>query len=96
VVKAGAEGSSPPPYTLTGQELGCTAIASDPRVTGSGSLALSVEGWDPALPTLGNNAVAWGYQEIQGPDGTWAGRTYGLYDNDGVLHSFGVMVGSGA
>jgi hypothetical protein len=96
VVKAGAEGSSPPPYTLIGRDLLCAAAASDPRVTGTGSFSLNIEGWDPALPTLGNNGVAWGYQEIQGPDGTWAGRTYGIYDKDGILHNFGVMAGSGA
>jgi hypothetical protein len=96
VIKAGAEGSSPPPYTLIDQDLLCAAAASDPRVTGTGSFSLNIEGWDPALPTWGSNGVAWGYQEIQGPDGTWAGRTYGLYDKDGVLHNFGVMVGGGA
>ena len=95
VVKAGTE-PSPPPYTLIGQDLGCTATASDPRVTGTGSFLLTVEGWDPALPTAGTNGVAWGYQEIKGPDGTWTGRTYGVYDKDGVLHNYGILVGSGA
>lgn len=95
VIKAGTE-PSPPPYALIGQDLGCTATASDPRVTGTGSLLLNVEGWDPKLPTAGTNGVAWGYQEIKGPDGIWTGRTHGLYDKDGVLHNLGILVGSGA
>lgn len=93
VTTAGTEQTATPPYTLSNQVNACAAVASDPRVSGPGTLVLNVEGWDPRT---GYNDVAWMYQEITGPDGTWAGRTYGLYDKDGVLHNFGVMVGTGA
>jgi hypothetical protein len=94
VVKAGAE-SSPgvTPTTLTHQILMCTVTTNDPRVNGSGNIDLNIEGWDPML---GYNAVAWAYEEIKGPAGSWAGRTYGVYDKDGIMRGLGVMVGSGA
>ena len=37
-----------------------------------------------------------GARRSRDPRGTWAGRTRGLYDKDGVLHNVGNMVGSGA
>ncbi len=96
VMTPGVDQRTVAPFRLSGQVNDCIAIASDPRVTGSGSLVLNVEGWDPALPTQGTNGVLWSYEEIQGPDGTWAGRTYGLYDKDGLLHNYGVLAGDGA
>jgi hypothetical protein len=94
VVKAGAE-SSPgvTPITLTHQIFMCTVTTNDPRVNGSGNLDLTIEGWDP---TLGFNAVSWAYQEIKGPAGSWAGRSYGVYDKDGIARFSGVAAGSGA
>jgi hypothetical protein len=94
VVKAGAE-SSPGvmPNTLTHQILSCVVTTNDKRVNGSGRLDLNIASWDPKQ---GYNAIDWGYQEIVLPEGSWAGRTYGIYDNDGVAHGYGVMVGSGA
>ncbi len=96
VTKDGVEQTDTAPYTLTGRILACTVLASDPRVSGPGSLVLNVAGWDPTLFTAGTNGVTWSYQEIKGPDGTWTGRNYGLYDKDGILHNYGVFVGSGA
>jgi hypothetical protein len=96
VATAGTEQTATAPYTLSNQTNTCEAVASDPRVSGPGSLVLNIEGWDPALWTMGTNGVAWMYEEIKGPDGTWAGRTYGLYDKDGILHNYGILVGSEA
>jgi hypothetical protein len=93
VVSTYGDEPSPPPYSLLGHVLACTASANDARVTGPGTAVLNVAGWDPAQ---GYNAVAWIYREIKGPHGTWAGRAYGLYDNDGVLHVSGFLVGTGA
>lgn len=94
VVTAGAE-SSPgvKPSTLTHQIFVCTVTTNDPRVNGSGNLDLNIEGWDPMA---GYNAVDWAYQEIKGPAGSWAGRTYGVYDKDGIMRGLEVLVGSGA
>jgi len=93
VVTPGTWQRATAPYTLRNQTNSCTVDASDPRVSGPGSIVINVEGWDPSMA---NNFVQWTYQEIKGPDGTWAGRAYGLYDQDGILHAYGVLVGSGA
>jgi hypothetical protein len=92
VIKEGTLQETTFPYTLTDQELACTTSESDPRVTGTGTFNLNFESWYPN----GDYGVAWAYHEIKGPDGTWAGRTYGLYDQDGVFHNYSVLVGSGA
>jgi hypothetical protein len=93
VTTPGREQFATPPYTLSGQVMACTKTASDPRVSGAATTVLNVETWDPDLPA---NAVAWGDEEIQGSEGTWTGRFYGIYDDDGVLHLVHILAGSGA
>jgi hypothetical protein len=82
-----------PPYTLTGMVMACTKFASDRRVDGLATYVFNVETWDPDLQA---NAVAWGDEEIKGPEGTWTGCFYGVYDDDGVLHLVHILAGSGA
>jgi hypothetical protein len=62
-------------------------------VTGTSTVDLSIEGWDPAL---GYNAVSWTSVTLHGPDGTWTGHGYGIYDNLGVAHVVTFLAGSGA
>ncbi len=90
---AGRAAVRDPPYTLTHQVLACTKTASDPRVSGPATTVLNISSWDPAVVTT---ATAWGVEEISGPDGTWTGRFYGVYDREGVLHLVHVTTGSGA
>ena len=91
MTKAGTLQETTFPYTMTDEELACTASASDPRVTGTGTFNLNFEAWYP----WGDYGVTWAYEEIKGPDGTWAGRCYGIYDQDGVFHNYAILVGSG-
>ncbi len=96
ITKNGVEQYKTPPITLTGQEMACSSGANDPRVAGTGTLLFDVTGWDPALPAKATNGILSAYQTIRGPEGTWAGRTFGLYDYEGVLHNYGILVGDGA
>ncbi len=82
-----------PPYSLTNRILRCTDMSTDPRVTGRSTVVINAEGWDN---NEGHNAVAWFEYSIEGPDGTWAGRTYGLYDDRGDLDLVGILAGDGA
>jgi hypothetical protein len=85
------------PYTLTGKVHACDYAMSDPRVSGTGTLDINIETWDPALTTRpGTNMVLWGGQTIEGPEGTWSGRHYGFYDEQGVVHDVSVLAGNGA
>ncbi len=90
---AGVEKLDAPPYSLTNQVLTCWDVSSDPRVSGPSTVVINVEGWD--LLT-GRNAIAWIDYSIEGPDGTWAGHQYGLYDDEGVLDVMGILAGDGA
>jgi hypothetical protein len=84
------------PFGVTGLVLGCDNIASDPRVSGQGTMSLNIETWDPVVRTgPGTNMVLWGDVSITGPDGSWSGRQYGIYDSEGTVHVFGVLAGSG-
>jgi hypothetical protein len=87
-------GSPPPPaggpvvqgpVIMTRDGGPCTAVASDPRVTGPGQRISTVRG-----------LVIWMDQQIEGPEGTWSGPVYGVYDKEGVIRMFGILVGSGA
>jgi len=89
----GTEQLASPPYGLTDQVMACTDTASDPRVTGTSTIVLNVETWDPRQ---GNNNVTWNDYTLQGPEGTWAGHGYGLYDSEGVAHVVIIATGSGA
>ena len=82
-----------PPYSLTDQILRCSDTSTDPRVSGPSTVVINVEGWDERE---GYNAVAWIDNTIEGPEGIWAGHTYGLYDDEGVLDLVGVLAGNGA
>jgi hypothetical protein len=82
-----------PPYSLTNQIMRCTDSSTDPRVSGPSTVVINVEGWDTRE---GNNAVAWFDYTIEGPEGDWVGHTYGLYDDEGLLHLVGVLAGNGA
>jgi hypothetical protein len=85
------------PYGVTGLVLSCNDVASDPRVSGQGTVTLNIETWDPAVKTgPGTNMVLWGDVLINGPDGSWSGRQYGIYDSGGTVHVFAVLAGSGA
>jgi hypothetical protein len=95
--KAGSPQLSSLPYSLTGQVLRCTETASDPRVTGTNTAVINVEGWDESLQReVPINAVTWNDFTLEGPDGTWSGHGYGFYDADGVLHVVHISSGSGA
>ena len=83
---------SPPPYVLANQVVTCADVSSDPRVTGTSVVALNVEGWDPAQ---GHSAFTWTDVTLKGPDGTWTGHGYGIYDGAGVVHLVTCMAGSG-
>jgi hypothetical protein len=93
VTTPGEQQFAAPPYTLTDQVMACTKTASDPRVSGRATTVLNISSWDPAVVAT---ATAWGDEEITGPDGTWTGRFYGIYDREGVLHLVHATVGSGA
>jgi hypothetical protein len=93
VTTPGVQQFTAPPYTLTGQIMACTKTASDPRVSGPATTVLNISSWDPAVVAT---ATAWGDEEIRGPEGTWTGRFYGIYDGKGVLHLVHVTAGSGA
>lgn len=95
MVKGGTEPASGPPWYLIGQDLACMSTLNDVRVSGTGTYNLSVQSWDPTAPQKGTNSVHWGYQTIKGPDGTWAGRCYGLYGQDGVLRNSCILAGAG-
>jgi len=73
------------PVVVTRHAAACTVVASDPRVTGPGQLINTVRG-----------LVIWSDQQIKGPEGTWTGPVYGVYDEGGVIRMFGILVGSGA
>ena len=85
------------PYSLTGHVLTCTEEASDPRVTGTSTVVLNIEGWNEGL--LRENAagsVSWSEYTLEGPDGTWSGYGYGFYDSGQTAHLTNIAVGSGA
>jgi hypothetical protein len=82
-----------PPYSLTNRIGRCQDTSTDPRVSGPSTIVINAEGWDS---TEGHNAVAWFEYSIEGPDGTWAGHTYGLYDDSGDLDLVGILAGDGA
>jgi S-formylglutathione hydrolase FrmB len=73
-----------PPITA-GVEMRCEETVSDPRVSGPSTMTIDTEG-----------AIAWTRHTITGPDGSWAGLGYGLYDTDDVLRATAMLVGSGA
>ena len=95
--QAGVSQMDTPPYSLTNQLLRCFDASTDPRVSGLSTVVLNLSGWDKGLlredPA---NSVAWIDYTIEGPDGTWAGHGYGLYDAEGVLHMVDILSGSGA
>jgi hypothetical protein len=85
------------PYSLTNQILRCFDASTDPRVSGLSTVVLNLEGWDERLlredPA---NSMAWLDFTIEGPEGTWAGHSHGLYDDEGVLHVVGILAGNEA
>jgi hypothetical protein len=93
VTTPGTQQFATPPYTLTHQVMACTKTASDPRVSGPATTVRNISSWDPAVVAT---ATAWGDEDIRGPEGTWTGRFYGIYDREGVLHLVHVTTGSGA
>ena len=95
--KGGISQISTPPYSLTGHVLTCIETASDPRVTGTSTVAINVEGWDENLQRdVPVSAVTWNDFTLQGPEGTWSGHGYGFYDADGIVHVVHISSGSGA
>jgi hypothetical protein len=85
------------PYSLTDHVLTCSEVASDPRVTGTMTMVINIEGWsegikqeDPA------NSVLWTDYLLVGPDGTWSGHGYGFYEADGTTRILHIATGSGA
>jgi hypothetical protein len=69
----------------------CTERASDPRVSGSATRAITLE---PPSPDQG--ALMWNDVIITGPEGTWTGTGYGVMGKDSVIHNLEIMSGSGA
>ena len=62
-------------------------------MSGLSTVVFNLETWDGRE---GLNAVQWSDYTIEGPDGTWAGHIYGLYDDEGVLSLVGILRGNGA
>jgi hypothetical protein len=89
---AGSRSGTPPPYVLSGQVVACANTASDPRVTGTSTFVLDARTW--ASP--GHIGVGWGDYALQGPEGTWTGRHYIVYEASGVAHALTVASGGGA
>ena len=85
------------PYSVTDLVLACQETASDPRVEGDSTVAITIEGWGEGLrhqdPT---NTITWNDYELKGPEGTWSGRGYGFYDATGDGHLLTIATGSGA
>lgn len=77
-----------PPYTA-GVALECQEAVSDPRVSGQSTMTIDTEGWEAG-------SIAWTEHRISGPDGRWAGRGYGFYDAEDVLHVIAMLAGEGA
>lgn len=85
------------PYGVTNHILSCFDAGTDPRVSGPSTIVTNLESWDEGLLRQDPaNATSWWDYTIEGPDGTWAGRGYGFYDDDGVLHQLSILAGSGA
>lgn len=79
------EGSMP--YRVTGLVLTCQETASDPRVEGDSTVAITIEGWGEGLKLHDPaNSITWNDYELKGPDGTWSGRGHGFYDANGDAH----------
>ena len=76
-------------YTIlhgSGPEGGCTFTASDPRVSGTGTVT---DFWDACYlmgpddpPFYPSGCIYWGTYRIDGPDGSWAGTWSGVDDAD--------------
>lgn len=85
------------PYSLTGHVLTCKENASDPRVTGTSTVVLNIEGWNGGLlredPA---DSVSWNEYTLEGPDGSWSGYGYGFYDSEQTAHGLTIATGSGA
>jgi hypothetical protein len=88
----GTQEMDKPPYWVRDWTFRCVAAASDTRVSGSVTQSLNVDTWDPTF-TL---AIAWWDVTLEGPDGVWSGRSYGVWDSDNVLHAVTVLAGNGA
>ncbi len=88
------------PYTVSGAVFACTDTASDARVSGPSTMTFNMQTSDPLGSTTDwnvvYNGIMWSDYVIDGPDGTWTGRGYGVYDNDGVLHIVANLAGDGA
>jgi hypothetical protein len=88
------------PYAVSGAVFACTDTASDARVTGHSTMTYNMRTSDPRGSSTGfgviYNGTMWVDYMITGPDGTWSGRGYGVYDNDGVLHVVAMLAGDGA
>ena len=85
------------PYSLTDQVLTCSEVASDPRVTGTMTMVINIEGWSEGikLEDPANSLLRTDYMLV-GPDGTWNGHGYGFYEADGTAHVVHIASGSGA
>ena len=70
----------------------CEFTASDPRVTGAGTVATKrIVLTDQRAPVL-----AWDEVTLEGPDGTWSGHHYVVADKAGTGHVFMLLNGAGA
>lgn len=69
----------------------CSYTASDPRVSGAGSIVLS------GFVKVGvNSVVSWSDATIEGPEGDWTGRHYVFEPSPGVIDVLMVLAGEGA
>ncbi len=85
------------PYSLSDQVLTCSEDASDPRVTGTMTLVINIEGWSEGikLEDPANSHLRTDYALV-GPDGTWNGHGFGFYEADGTAHVVHIATGSEA
>jgi hypothetical protein len=74
----------------------CTVTASDPQM--SGTLALTLTGFDISRPNDAGAGVSMSPARLQGPEGTWSGPVYVVWDipDGGPNDVMAVLTGDGA
>ena len=72
----------------------CTFDASDPRVTGTGTVHAST--MDTIYAAGSTPVFAWDEVTLEGPDGSWSGHHYAVADEEGRVYVFMALSGAGA
>jgi len=72
----------------------CAFDASDPRVTGTGTVHAST--MDTIYAAGSTPIFAWDEVTLEGPDGSWSGHHYAVADEEGRVYVFMALSGAGA